>query len=625
MKQSLASNSGGNHVANADAPSITIVPSSSSTESVSCAHSPSLPSLPSPFHNSVPAPDTVDAASGGCSDSFVNKNAPDVQKYAERGAGPVATTVVEVAEHEVANGADTTTAGDGKTEAEAEAEAEAHHTVAGVTDSVANLLPETVSIPDLPDYFLDDDFGGNAKRDEKYARIRLVALREHQQVLIRLLSEILEADNQYRHILHQSQNHHGHIQGQNQVQSHGHTSQRHSLIMSPSPSSSPRRSSTPSPYDKIQVQDFAVSLKTSQFLKHQCDCLARRTTRHQKRAAAVQGYQKAILDLWQTDQNMCHWLSRYIRTTRRVSRSLEFILVATRNDCMVRIGEGVSNPELERMGILQSKLLEYVVAPARSSMAFMSTTLPSIDDALRRSSAPTGMTQYSNDSKTIDVLSSSTTMSATANSTARHAPSRPLPATPASMHALPSRNDYATKTAFISATVVRSVTIPVLPPLSPLCPAPSTPPPAIPAPSPPGPRGAVTVVRYSSAPVTSRSQAPTPIATSNIFVQPQEPQQPQQRSTQILQLQSQPIISSRRLDGFQDYDDLEAAIFMGFHMQSVQKAKEFLNNFNKESFRSRIMVERFKVAREVYEHRALGQPWKMMQYAKEYKRKKRVL
>ncbi|KAG0298774.1 hypothetical protein BGZ96_007649 [Linnemannia gamsii] len=248
------------------------------------------------------------------------------------------------------------------------------------------ILPEVVMIPDLPKYIPDDDFGRNAKRNEKYARIRLVALREHQQVLVGLLGDLLALDQQHREqqLVFKDP---AHLVGK-------------AAVTSPSW----KRQSTPG----SALQSIAVLMaSSSKDLKATeteageagcgCDCQKRRRRQLQKHDSATRTYQRAILDLWQSDENLCHWLSRYIRTTRHVGRGLDYILATMAEDNNnstytgsitssspfkypvtldmtqeigtgsrgVRVGisgnerpaSGVSNPELERMGILQSRLL----------------------------------------------------------------------------------------------------------------------------------------------------------------------------------------------------------------------------------------------------------------------------
>jgi hypothetical protein len=53
-------------------------------------------------------------------------------------------------------------------------------------------------------------------------------------------------------------------------------------------------------------------------------------------------------------------------------------------------------------------------------------------------------------------------------------------------------------------------------------------------------------------------------------------------------------------------DDIETSVFIGYHLQSLAKANEFLLQFNKESRRSFGVLRRFEAARQVFERRVLG-------------------
>ncbi|KAG0370793.1 hypothetical protein BGZ54_004042 [Gamsiella multidivaricata] len=468
------------------------------------------------------------------------------------------------------------------------------------------ILPDTVLIHDLPEYFPDDGFGRNSRRYEKYARLRLVALREHQQALVRLLGELLDTDNLYR--LSQDR------------------------LLPPV--------STACPHDRIQESETGSS-------RNQCACHIRRVHRRQKRETAVSGYQKAILDLWQTDQNLCYWLSRYIRTTRRVGRSLDFILTSTGDSNpsttaiapldqhKVGSNNGVSNPELERMGILQSRLLNYVACPASCTTSYVSTTLPPADELLKERCASTSRSKSRSNGKTVPQSTQSALSSITEVKEASMSfkkPTNDFARDPAQQSFSPADESapLSQQSMALDASIPISVAIkdiPVIPaivskrivvmtsrsimaslPLSPLLPAPSTPPPAVPAPSPPrqygtspSPNLSATIQHPRSAPVHTPSQS----------------QQPVQR-----QEMRQITTSGRVRTCFRDLDEFETAVFVGFHMQSLQKTNEFLHQFNKEAIRSRIMTERFKIARDMYEHRVMGRPWKTQQRKKELLRTK---
>ncbi|KAF9543507.1 hypothetical protein EC957_000783 [Mortierella hygrophila] len=250
------------------------------------------------------------------------------------------------------------------------------------------ILPEVVVIRDLPEYIPDDSIGLNAKRNEKYAWTRLVALRKHQQVLVGLLVDLLALDQQRR-------------EQQSVFKDPAHSVEKATVKAA-------LRKNKPELISASQAAVLTTSsgrdskdAETAADVDCGCDCQKRRRRLIQKHDSAIRAYQQAILDLWQTDQNLCHWLSRYIRTTRHISRGLDYMLTTmsennnsnsstaisastsspfkypvvlgmTReigsggrgigaetsgNDRPSSGVSGVSNPELERMGILQSRLL----------------------------------------------------------------------------------------------------------------------------------------------------------------------------------------------------------------------------------------------------------------------------
>ncbi|KAG0380154.1 hypothetical protein BGX24_009865 [Mortierella sp. AD032] len=268
-------------------------------------------------------------------------------------------------------------------------------------------LPEVVRICNLPEYFPDDSFGRNAERNEKYARTRLVALREHQQILIGFLGHLLVIEKHQR-------------SGEQLFAASIDPSfpGNNSTLAASSPTekvTAAAETTTAAEATKVSWTDSRLDPTAAMVVKESespCVCQKRHHRRLQKRDVAIRAYQRAILDLWQTDQNMCYWLSRYIRTTRHIRRGLEYMVAAmpeshinnSNNNnnnnnnnssskysaspssfkyppywrmtkeiddvSFARVGvpwndrptSGVSNPELERMGILQSKLMDYSAA-----------------------------------------------------------------------------------------------------------------------------------------------------------------------------------------------------------------------------------------------------------------------
>ncbi|KAG0240594.1 hypothetical protein BGX31_001845 [Mortierella sp. GBA43] len=426
-----------------------------------------------------------------------------------------------------------------------------------VEEDENGILPTKVEIHSLPEFFPNDDFGRNAKRYEVYARQRLVALREHQQVLVELLKGLLETDNQ------------GQAQGQAAIEFY-----------------------PPGPGTAIAVIGGNMQYEC------ECDCQHRRSLRLQRREEATRGFQKAILDLWQADQNLCYWLSRYIRTTRRIGKSLGFILeslmdssssaltttifmnppvaeeeeeesaaettmsmtttTTTTTTSSESSGE-VSRMELVRMGILQSHLLDYIAAPAAiHDYSVESSTLPPLmmaEDLSQRQRRATTL--------------------ATPPSSYEYRPSRlhSRESSDSSYRTMDTfsddEQDYleaVEDTAALTATTTTTTTTTTT----------ST---------------TIMTATLKSTPLLSMPPVPSPA--------PYQQQYPQDLFTTLI---------SRPNAQLQDFDEVEAAVFIGSHMQSLHKANEFLNQFNQESLRSRDMMERFKVAKAVYDHYVMNQP-----------------
>ncbi|KAF9935362.1 hypothetical protein FBU30_003152 [Linnemannia zychae] len=221
-------------------------------------------------------------------------------------------------------------------------------------------LPKTVTITDLPEYIPDDSFGRNARRNERYARARLIALRDHQHVLIMLLSQ-LSSMERYHHLRCD------HVIVPIALRTRLHSDGEISL----------------------PVASTFNSSKATTELEYEFSCQKRLRCQLEKRNATIQAYRRVILEIWQMDQSLCYWLSRYIRATRYIDQSLNFMLStlmdnpnsasiaslkppdydldfddenshhAFRVDPDEQPISSVSNPELERMGILQSRLLDY--------------------------------------------------------------------------------------------------------------------------------------------------------------------------------------------------------------------------------------------------------------------------
>jgi hypothetical protein len=55
-----------------------------------------------------------------------------------------------------------------------------------------------------------------------------------------------------------------------------------------------------------------------------------------------------------------------------------------------------------------------------------------------------------------------------------------------------------------------------------------------------------------------------------------------------------------------DYNDIEPSVFVGYHLQSLSKANELLQQFNRESRRSEAVLQRFKAAKRAFKRRVVG-------------------
>ncbi|KAF9356189.1 hypothetical protein BGX26_005619 [Mortierella sp. AD094] len=505
------------------------------------------------------------------------------------------------------------------------------------------LLPKTVVIRGLPKYSPGDDIGRNAKRNEVYARIRLMALREHQQVLVKLLSDLLDIDR----MTHQNQT-------QDRCQDSCHP---------------------------IESQSAKSGSATKASDHNEC----RHIQRHQRCDIAMHEYQKAIIDLWQADQNMSYWLIRYIRTTRRIGRSFEFMFEeplidgapavptdlkstqttadsestqatadpestqattdsesaqatseesdasatttdsestqattgfksiqdASKESGAAGSPRGLSNFDLERVGILMPKLLKFS-ADGRKRDTFITTKLLGADKNTRkapmRSSSLMAFRHFQPSDNRDSILKIH---------------QKPLPK-------IPTESQDTNTSANPEVVASETVAAPVEPPQLLLPAAPTRPPPAIPAPSPPGVTRPTTPVSTTllsilpsppispppPLPTTLYSTAPVSLTASKRLrscLQPQEARQDENQKQPQANATSgtSSMPGSRIRPRFQDFDDLEALIFVGLHMQSLQKSREFLNQFNKESARSRVAIERFEIAKQEYELRVLAKPsWK---------------
>ena len=259
----------------------------------------------------------------------------------------------------------------------------------------------------------EDEFGMDAKRNEVYAQTRLRALREHQMVLVELMTLLMERE------LFAS---HGSRDPRRSTRS-GKRLSNAATVGSPTPSERySLMSTTLISSDDLILLNSEIFQEDARVLDGNpgggegrkggalpsslspCKCQLRRIRRRQKREEAARVYLAMVLDLWQLDQNMCHWLSRYIRTIRRVHRSLEYIKSCVAlskagsgttdeeerplregdlvSDCDLAKGS-VTMDELERVGILQTNLLNRIF-PRSKAAATTAATVTAANAAAER-------------------------------------------------------------------------------------------------------------------------------------------------------------------------------------------------------------------------------------------------
>ncbi|KAF9202206.1 hypothetical protein BGZ49_007600 [Haplosporangium sp. Z 27] len=445
-------------------------------------------------------------------------------------------------------------------------------------------LPEAVIIRDLPEYYPGDYIGLNIKRNEAYANIRLLALREHQRSLVQLLGDLLDVENLYR---------------QNQIQVQNQSRNRYLPACPLAALNQP---------ESCQC-DCSPGTSTTPAIKPVIDHFQQL----QSHELVVNGFKKAIIDLWQVDQNMCYWLGRYIRMARRIGRSLDFMLAEVRETRPSSQGHDVSgNTEgsLEghddlRMSVLMSKLLDYSLHN-HTSDAMLSSTLPRLDEDVNTTGESSHSEMHSYPKTKLNVSAANSPLeshshnddfifnyqqeSLFATPTESHIRCSPVNERGTNIFTLPS-SDTFTATPTVPAVAV-------LPPsplefqvrgsslryLTPNDPNSSHPSPLSPPPPPPSP-------------------IPYPIVSAlPLRLRPSPNHDEQQQQRRVDENQKQPSIR------FQDLDDVEASIFVGSHMQSLEKSNEFLKQFNNESNRSRVIIEKFKAAKDVYDRRLNKQP-----------------
>lgn len=92
------------------------------------------------------------------------------------------------------------------------------------------------------------------------------------------------------------------------------------------------------------------------------------------------------------------------------------------------------------------------------------------------------------------------------------------------------------------------------------------------------------------------SPTPAPAATATVPLIPKTPTATN-NATATAQMM---------LPDVDDYNDIEPSVFVGYHLQSLSKANELLQQFNRESRRSEAVLQRFKAAKRAFKRRVVG-------------------
>ncbi|KAF9432143.1 hypothetical protein BGZ76_011207 [Entomortierella beljakovae] len=451
-------------------------------------------------------------------------------------------------------------------------------------------IPQKILVSDLPEYFPGDDIGRNANRNEAYAEIRLKALKEHQHILVQLLVNLVNTDNTFRQKQYPGVN---------------------ELAFNPQLVLEHLEGFTSTHHLKIPSQGSS--------------CQAQWLQKHEN---AIIEYQRSIINLLHIDKNMCFWLNRYIRVMRRIRRSLDFMFsiqddenmsIVSHNDTMTTASAapttsepdseesmgGISTPELERMGILMSKIPKY---DARNNYrdSVESSILPSIDEDRRK------ITNTSNQTVFESAHSLEPWQFHSYYDSIPGVYYGPLPPVPNELNL----------THFLDGMGLPLLPEPstfILPPLQPFPTAPTAPLPPTPIPSPPKASNSIpkaSVALSSDFILPPIPPPPTPCITTNITYHHDNlsRQSDHRLNENILNSIKENNTLMKNRPGqsplkehpcFQEIDDLETSVFVGIHMHNLQKSKEILSKFNKESALSGPALERFKVAKEEYDSLAM--------------------
>ncbi|KAF9983761.1 hypothetical protein BGZ75_004771 [Mortierella antarctica] len=445
------------------------------------------------------------------------------------------------------------------------------------------ILKSTVQISALPPYFADDVFGRNCGRNEKYAMMRLVAIREHQETLGYLLHRLPTCAQSL-------------VQAQSDPRPNLAKEQEFTIKITPEgpqPTYLDQESTSPEPgadgQITIMVQTPLPSVNDGQ------------GHTHATASNALQEYRAALLELLQVDHNLGHYLSRFIRTTRKNRKCLEYILGTT--ELLPTVAPQGRKTDSQEHSISTGPAAASTPSPGSirvldpgphgnvQHVSMLPTASPSVmhDAALSQNRLHNGESRMA----VLQELATPMLQDAAILDQDMHLPSlAPL---------RPRRQTHA----------------PVLNQLDLFPPTPE-------APTLIGNDGIERILRRparkSSMPfarvVQDDEQIHTftghhdPLSSSTSFSAKSSlaagsnaiigtvPRSPT--------LDASPLsLASKRL--FKDYDEVEAATLMGYHLMSLQKANKFVEMFDQESCRAQMILARFEDARDAYESEVYGE------------------
>ncbi|KAF9580061.1 hypothetical protein BGW38_003439 [Lunasporangiospora selenospora] len=231
---------------------------------------------------------------------------------------------------------------------------------------IRHLLPRGASVAhSFRDKNLDEDtdeeneeslLHQNAVANELYARQRLRALRRHQSTLVRLLGDLLERERDF-------------LCSENQFRCY-------LDLVAQTQSRRLKQAFVQERMDQFAARYLrdhrdAIQLTRSRPLRSKactstenkneggrwwCERCCQQgesvMTPEEKRREAVCIYQGAIVNLWEADQKMCYWLSRYMRTTRRIGSRPNLRTLATTTTATTTTAAAMTKAKSKRGAVL---------------------------------------------------------------------------------------------------------------------------------------------------------------------------------------------------------------------------------------------------------------------------------